>query len=117
MSEKPTSNKDKTVHVSELTHGEVKKHLDKEGVGGDIGKFFDKAAIEKLSRLKNQNSFSRLDSNFLLSNGWVKDMLSRNTYVKGKSVITYTGTSWLCDGEFLTEENFEEKLNTKTPDV
>jgi len=120
MSEKPISNKDKTVHVTEATHTEVKNHLEAEGAGGDIGKFFDKAAVEKLSRLKNQSPFSKIDSQLLFNHGWEKAKISHGAgidYLRGKDIVKYTGTEWFHNGELLTEENFEEKLNTKTPDV
>lgn len=42
----------KTVHITKATHSEVKDHLEAEGKGRDIGKFFDEAGQEKLEREK-----------------------------------------------------------------
>jgi len=70
---------------------------------------------EHEARNKKTTTFELLNTNYLIENGWVKD--GSKSYMKGKNAITYTGTNWLFNNELLTEENFEEKINTKTPDV
>ena len=45
MSEKPNSNKSKTIHISEQTHNEAKK-ITKEN-GWNLGVYCDKAIAEK----------------------------------------------------------------------
>lgn len=54
MEEQPIE-KVKTVHISESTHTQIKSHLEKDGEGRDIGKFVDKASLEKIeSEKKNK---------------------------------------------------------------
>lgn len=48
------SEKIKTVHISESTHTQIKTHLEKDGEGRDIGKFVDKACVEKIKKEKKE---------------------------------------------------------------
>ncbi len=113
MSEKPTSNKDKTVHVSETCHSAVKKYLEEEGVGSDIGKFYEKAAMMELARRKKHPPFEKLNSNFLIDNGWEK--VGSSSYKKENDTIRFNGVIWYWNGLVITEENYIEliKPNTK----
>jgi len=104
-----------TVAIEKSNHAAVKKHIKQEGLGGDIGKFYAVAATEKLSRLKNQSLFSRLSSDYFAQNGW--ERIGGSSYGRGNFVVHYDGVYWFCNGELLTEDNYQEKLNTKTPDV
>jgi len=53
MEDKPKE-KIKTVHISESTHTKIVDHLDKDGEGRDIGKFVDKASLEKIEKEKSE---------------------------------------------------------------
>ena len=112
MSGKPTSKNEKTVHVSESTHTEVKKYLEEDGNGGDIGKFYDKAAIDRLHKLKTRNTpFDLISSETFIKAGWEK---VGNSYKRENSIAMFTGTHWFCDGVQLTKDNWYEKIGDKT---
>ena len=104
-----------TVTVLKKHHQEIVSYLEANVGEYDIphiGKFYDAAAMEKLSRLKSQSPFSKMDSKLLLSNGWVKQ---GNIYTKDANngmfdKIHYSGTSWFHNGELLTEQNYLEKI-------
>lgn len=103
------SKKTKSIRVSEFAHDKVSKYITEQGQDIKIGKFFEKAGLEKLTRLQNSNSpFALLSTNVLLSNGWKKQ---GNNYKKGDDTIRYMGTYWLYNGETaLTEQNYLEKI-------
>ncbi len=110
MSNHPSrSKKTKTIRVSEFAHDQVSQYIIEQGEDIKIGKFFEKAGLEKLTRLQNSNSsFSLLSTSVLLSNGWKKQ---GNNYKKGDDTIRYMGTYWLYNGETtLTEQNYLEKI-------
>lgn len=52
---KPLRNPKDYINVSVLRSNQelVKQYLEKEGIGADVGKFYDKAAMEKLNKLKS----------------------------------------------------------------
>jgi len=93
------------VAVSKKVHAEVKAYL--KLAGGDIGKFYDNAAMSKLNQLKNKSAINRLSSQTLIDGGWQKD---GSYYRKGTDFMFYTGTEWLFNGELLTEQNYLEKI-------
>jgi hypothetical protein len=101
-----------TVTVLRSCHEEIKKYLSQEGHGGDIGKFYDKAATERLHKLKTRNTpFDLISSETFIKAGWEK---IGNSYKRGESIAMYTGTFWFCDGIQLTKDNWYEKIGDKT---
>lgn len=115
MSEKTTNNNPDYIRIAVLrtTHFEIKKYLEEQGDGGDIGKFFDKAALDRLHRLKIRNTpFDLISTDTFLKAGWKKT--GSSTYQRDESVCMYTGTFWYCDGVQLTKDNWYEKIGDKT---
>lgn len=101
-----------TVTVLRSVHAEIKKYLEELNEGGDIGKFYDAAGVEKLNRLKDRNSlFSKFNTQTLISNKWKK--IGNSKYQRGEDVVEYTGTFWLHNGERLTEDNYIDKIYDK----
>lgn len=116
MSEKKPlkSRREEFVNISVLriNHDEIQKYLDEED-GGFIGRFYDKAAMEKLKRLKEKDGlFSKFNTQTLLSNGWRKD--GSSSYKRGADIVIYTGIHWLHNGEKLTEDNYIDKIYDKS---
>ena len=101
-----------TVTVLRVTHSEIKKYLEEESEGGDIGKFYDKAAADRLHKLKTRNTpFDLISTDTFLKAGWEKH--GSSTYKRGESVAMFTGTYWYCDGVQLTKDNWYEKIGDK----
>ena len=101
------------ITVVRSNHEQIKNYLDEEGVGGDIGKFYDKAAMDRLQRLKIRNTpFDLISTETFLKAGWEKS--GSSTYKRGESTCMYTGTFWYCDGVQLTKDNWYEKIGDKT---
>jgi len=106
------SEKDKTIHISKSTHDKAKK-ITKDN-GWNLGAFCDKAILKEVNS-STKTPLELLNTNYLLANGWEK---KDGAYFDGNgNCIQYTGTYWLFNDIRITEDNFEEKLNTKTPDV
>lgn len=112
---KPLRNSQDYINVSvdRKNHNEIQEYLSKECDGASIGKFYDKAAMERLQRLKEKNSlFSKFNTMTLLSNGWKKD--GSSSYKRGNDIVVYTGIHWLFNGEKLTEDNYIDKIYDKS---
>jgi hypothetical protein len=114
MSEKTTNNNPDYIRIAVLrtTHSEIKNYLQEQGDGGDIGKFYDKAASDRLHKVKSRNTpFDLISTETFLKAGWEK---VGNSYKRGNSVAMFTGTFWFCDGVQLTKDNWYEKIGDKT---
>jgi len=107
------SKRNKTIHISESTHDDAKKITEERGF--NLGAYCDMAIADK-NRIMKKSPLDLLDTNYLLANGWRKIGGSIYTRADHETVV-FHGTYWTYNSEVLTEENFEEKLNTKTPDV
>jgi hypothetical protein len=115
MSEKPIQQPSEyiTVSVRRINHTEIKKYLEEIGDGTDIGKFYDKAAIDRLHKLKIRNTpFDLISTDTFLKAGWEKT--GSSTYKRGEQVAMYTGTWWYVDGTQLTKDNWYEHIGDKT---
>ncbi len=115
MSEKTTNNNPDYIRIAVLrtTHYEIKNFLQEQGDGGDIGKFYDKAAADRLHRLRIRNTpFDLISTETFIKAGWEKT--GSSTYKRGESICMYTGTFWYCDGIQLTKDNWYEKIGDKT---
>lgn len=94
-------------------HTEVKNYLKEIGDGTDIGKFYDKAAIEKLKIIKEKNSlWNRFNHQTLISNSFTK--IGNTSYKRGEDVVTYTGTYWYYNDILMDESNYESLIFDKT---
>ncbi len=100
--------KKKNVGICPDVYNAVSAYIDERGLGGAMGKFFEKAATERLQKLKNQSLFSKINSQLLISNGW--DNVGGSFYTKEQNYIEFTGTYWLFNNELLTEQNYLEKI-------
>jgi len=93
------------VHKNNLQ--EVKNYLEEQDEF-HIGKFYEKAAIERLARLRSNSGINLLSTTTLLQNGWAKT--GSSTYKREGCTILYNGVNWFLDGELLTEQNYKEKI-------
>lgn len=102
-----------TVKVLRVNHAEIKKYLQEIGNGDDIGKFYDKAGLEKLKTLKDRNSlWGRFNTQTLLSNGFKK--IGSSSYQRGEDVVNYTGVYWYYNDILMNENNYEKLIYDKT---
>ncbi len=95
------------IAVLRCNHQEIKQFLKEDGTGQDIGKFYDRAAMKELSHLKGQSQFRKINSQFLIDNGWEH---KGNYYSKNGNDIFYSGTNWYFNHDLLTEQNYLEKI-------
>jgi hypothetical protein len=108
----PEKKKEKTIHISEEAHAIITEFLKLEGEGRWIGKFIENAALHEVESLKKKKGlFQYLSSYTLISNGFKKD--GNSCYKRGGDIVKYDGVYWYCNGEKLTEENYEEKIFDK----
>lgn len=105
------SKKTKCIRVSEYSHSVISKYIFEEGEDIKIGRFFEKAALEKYEKLTRQkNPLSLLSGITLVQHGWKKE--GSSAYKKGGDILFHDGVSWHYNGEQLNNKNYSEEIIT-----